>query len=591
VGDTGVTHRLAAILAADAVGYSRLMATDELGTLARLDAARGVFRAGIERHRGRVVDMAGDSVLAVFETAVGAVTAAAEIQRALLGHGAGASPEGHLPFRIGIHLGDVIEKPDGTVYGDGINVAARLQGLAPAGGVAVSEVVHGAVRDRVPMAFRDEGEHEVKNIARPIRVFVLVDAPATSAPAGPLAAPEPPAVRRPSIAVLPFDNMSGDPDQTHFADGIAEDIITALSRNRWLSVVARNSTFALRGRSADVRRVARELGATYVVEGSVRRAGDRVRITAQLIEGASGAHLWAERYDREVADMLAVQDEVAATIVARIEPELGAVERQRAESKPTASLDAWDSYHLGLSHMYRFDRGGNREAQRLFRRAIEHDPRFAAAHARLAYCMVLEMVYFDATPSPAALDEALRIARAAVALDDRDAFAHLAVARVHLARREYAEALARCETALALNPTLAQAHSALGDALSFAGRVRDAIPQFEESIRLSPQDPWRWAFLSYAALAHIFLGDDEKAVELSRAALRVSNCQYWVNAHLVAALGHLGRTDDAAAAIAELRRRKPDFSCRYAEQHLFYVARREQLDRYVDGLRKAGVPD
>lgn len=322
----------------------------------------------------------------------------------------------------------------------------------------------------------------------------------------------------------------------------------------------------------------------------MRKAGNRVRVTAQLIDGASGNHLWAERYDRDLADIFAVQDEVTQTIAARIEPELGAVERQRAERKPTQNLNAWDCYHLGLSHMYRFDKERNLEAQRLFRAAIAFDSNFAAAHARLAYCIVLEMVYFDAMPTRESLDEALAIARTAASLDDKDAFCYLAVARVHLARREYREALAQCRTSLDLNPSFALAHCAMGDALCYAGREEEAILQFEESIRLSPQDPWRWAFLSYEALARIFLRQYDRAAESAQAALRVPNCQYWANAHLVAALGHLNKEAEASNAVAELLRRKPDFSGRYAEEHLFYLESRVQLEHYLEGLRKAGVP-
>jgi TolB-like protein/class 3 adenylate cyclase len=578
-------------MAADVAGYSRLMAADEVNTVALLDAARDVFKARIESHQGRLIDMAGDSVLAVFETATGAVTASYDIQNELAARNAAAPEDRRMLFRIGVHLGDVIEKADGTVYGDGVNIAARLQELAEPGGVAVSEVVHGTVRDRVSVIFEDHGEHSVKNMTRPVRAFrlsVAVSSPGPTRSTGAL--PEHEGFRKPSVAVLPFNNMSGDPSQEYFADAITDDIITALSKNRWLLVIARNSTFAFKGRSPDVRRVARELGANYVVEGSVRKAGNRVRIAAQLIDGASGNHIWAERYDRDLADIFAVQDDVTATIAASIEPELGAVERQRAERKPTQNLNAWDCYHLGLSHMYRFDRDGNREAQRLFRRAIAFDPTFAAPRARLAYCMVLEMVYFDATPVRESLDEALATARTAVSLDDKDAFSHLAVARVHLARREYTEALARCMAALDLNPTLAQAHCAIGDALCYAGRLEEAIPRFEEAIRLSPQDPWRWAFLSYEALARILLRQYEQATASARAALRVPNCQYWANAHLVAALGHLGRKDEASGAVSELLRRKPDFSCGYAEEHLFYLESPAQLEHYLEGLRKAGVP-
>ncbi len=584
-GQVTLRQRLVAILAADAAGYSRLMAADELATVERLDAARAAFRQRVEANGGRVVDTAGDSVLAIFDTAAGAVTAALEIQEALLALAAGEPEERRLRFRIGVHLGDVVEKDDGTIYGDGVNVAARLQVLAEPGGVMVSDVVHGAVRDRVPAAFDDRGEHGVKNIARPVRAYRLRTesaAPPSSGSAG-----EAPRLR--TVAVLPFANLGGDPGEQYLADGLTEDIITALARNRWLSV-ARAPASAPEGRSDDVRRVARGLGADYVVEGSVRRAGDRLRVTAQLVDGVTGTHLWAERYDRELADTLAVQDEVTATIAARLEPELGAAERQRAGRKPPEDLNAWDCYHLGLACMYRFDREGNLEAQRLFQRAIELDPAFAAAHARLAYCVVLEMVYFDAAPAPAALDEALALAQRAVALDDRDAFAQLAVARVLLARREYGEALARCRTSLQLNPAFAQAHCAMGDALCYSGQAEAAIREFEEAIRLSPQDPWRWAFLSYEALARICLGQYAEAAEAARAALRVPNCQYWANAHLVAALGHLGGVEAARYAVRELLARKPEFSSRYAEERLFYLERREQLERYLDGLRAAGVP-
>jgi TolB-like protein/class 3 adenylate cyclase len=590
MSNAGVRQRLAAIMAADVAGYSRLMTLDEVATVARLDTARAVFKGRVESHLGRIVDMAGDSVLAVFETAAGAVTAALDIQHELGTLDVEAPQNRRMLFRIAVHLGDVIEKPDGTVYGDGVNIAARLQELAEPGGVIVSDAVQGAVRDRVSASFEDQGEHSFKNIARPVRAFRL----STDLSARGATAPSPPprqeSARKPSVAVLPFDNISGDPTQEYFADGITEDIITALSKNRWLLVIAGHSTLALKGRPRDVRLVARELGANYVVEGSVRKAGNRVRITAQLIDGASGSHIWAERYDRDLADIFAVQDEVTGTIAARIEPELGAVERQRAERKPTQDLNAWDCYHLGLSHMYRFDLEGNRKAQRLFRDAIAFDPTFAAAHARLAYCLVLEMVYFDAMPTRETLDEALSIARTAVALDEKDAFCHLAVARVHLARREYGDAVAQCQISLDLNPSSAQAYCAMGDALSYAGRVEEAVPQFEEAIRLSPQDPWRWAFLSYEAFAQIFLRQYDKAAELARAALRVPNCQYWANAHLAAALGHLSRREEAEDAVAELLRRKPDFSCRYAEEHLFYLESRMQLEHYLEGLHKAGVP-
>ena len=590
MSDIGLKQRLAAILAADATGYSRLMATDERATVAALDAARAVFDSVIEAHQGRVIDMAGDSVLALFESAFGAVAAAIAIQEALNSAGATQPEERRMRFRVGVHLGDVIEKPDGTIYGDGVNVAARVQALAEPGGIMVSDLVQSAVRSNVKASFVDQGAHEFKNIGRPIRAFSVhtANADAAAAPT-PASAGIPAASARSSVAVLPFDNMSGDPGQAHIADGLTEDLITALSKYHWLRVVARNSSFAFRGQAVDVRRAAKELGANYVVEGSVRKAGNRLRVTAQLIDGVSGEHIWAERYDREMVDLFALQDEINDMIIGRLEPELGVVERARAIQKPTQNLGAWDCYHLGLAQMYRFTREGNVEAQRLLRRAIELDSDFAQANARLAYCMILEMVYFDAPPAPAALDNALRLARHAVALDAADAFCQMALGRVHIARREYELGQAACKAAVALNPSMGIAYCGMGDALTYSGRLVDAIPCFEEAIRLSPNDPWRWAFYSYGALALILVGQHEQAVEWARKAILVPNCQYWARAHLAAALGHLGRTAEAAATMAELAELKPGFSLAYAREQFFYVKSSEQVEVYVEGLRRAGL--
>ena len=317
MNESDIRQRLAAILAADAAGYSRLMAADERATLAALDAARAVFRQRIEAHQGRVIDMAGDSVLAVFETASGALQAALAIQGDLTARSAASDPERRMAFRVGVHLGDVIEKPDGTVYGDGVNIASRLEGLAEPGGVTVSDAVQCAIRQGVEASFEDLGLQQVKNIERPVRAFRvrIVRSPA------PAVAGE--RIDKPTIAVLPLDNMSGDPQQEFFADGITEDIITELSRFRDLFVISRNSSFKYKGRAVDVQAFARELGVQYVVEGSVRKAGNRVRITVQLIDAETNRHLWAERYDRELADIFAIQDEVtqaiAATLPGRVE--------------------------------------------------------------------------------------------------------------------------------------------------------------------------------------------------------------------------------------------------------------------------------
>jgi adenylate cyclase len=331
VSGSDLKQRLAAILAADVAGYSRLMAADERATVASLDAARTVFRSQIESNQGRVIDMAGDSVLAVFETATGAVSAALSIQREINLSGEKNPDDRRMRFRIGIHLGDVIEKADGTIYGDGVNIAARLEGLAAPGGITISDAVHGAVRGKVAASFADQGEQQVKNISHPVRAFA-VRADGGSAPkpvraAGEidLSLPD-----KPSIAVLPFANMSGDPEQEYFTDGITEDIITELSRFQSLFVIARNSSFTYKGKAVDVRQISKELGVRYVVEGSIRRSGNRVRVTAQLIDSFSGNHLWAEKYDRVLEDIFAVQEEVTACIVSAIAPQVDAAEALRA---------------------------------------------------------------------------------------------------------------------------------------------------------------------------------------------------------------------------------------------------------------------
>lgn len=395
----------------------------------------------------------------------------------------------------------------------------------------------------------------------------------------------------PRIAVLPFRNLSGDPEQEYFSDGITEDIITALAKNRWLSVIARNSVFSYKDRSTDDRDVAKELDADYLVEGSVRKVGNRVRITAQLIDAISEKHLWAEHYDGDLADIFSLQDEVTGTIAATIEPELGSVEQQRAYRKSPRNLNAWDCYHLGLYHLYRFSKEDNAEACRLFRHVIELDPNFSSAYARLAYCIIIDMVYFDAEPEKEDLDEAFEAAKKAVLLDDRDAVAHFALGRVYLARQQYDAALNELETSVSLNPNLAQAHCGLGDALTYSERLDEALRHFDEAIRLSPRDPYRWGFMNYRSMAHLFRGEYEEAAKWARKALGIPIAQYVANANLVAALGYLDNPEETHIAVEELLKKKPTFTCSFAKKHLFYVKSEEQKECYVNGLRRAGIPE
>jgi TolB-like protein/DNA-binding winged helix-turn-helix (wHTH) protein/Tfp pilus assembly protein PilF len=394
---------------------------------------------------------------------------------------------------------------------------------------------------------------------------------------------------RPTVAVLPFNDVSGDTDQEYFTEGITEDIMTALSKHRSLLVIARTSAFAFKGRSIDARRAGMDLGADYVVDGSVDRSGQRLRLRVRLIEADVGRQVWAERYDRNLEDMFEVQDEITAAIAARIEPEVGSIERLRAERKSPEALRAWDFFHLGMKHFYKSTVEDNEEAQRLLRRAIELDPTLAQAYAWLSYAIVLSMIYFDADPDDQRLNAAVVLAKKGVDLDDQDAVTHFGYGRALLAQKAYEGALAELESAAELNPTLAIAYCGLGDSLAYEGRLEEAIPYFDKAISLSPYDPHRWAFYSYRALAHLFAGQFDRALDWAQKATRVPNCHYWPFAHRVSALGHLQQVDATRAAKAELLQRKPEFSCAFARRRLFFIKNPAHLELYVEGLFKAGI--
>ena len=395
--------------------------------------------------------------------------------------------------------------------------------------------------------------------------------------------------QRPSVAVLPLTNLNADASEDYLADGITEDVITSLAKHRWLTVIARNPAFAFRNTADSIRVIGEKLGADYIVTGSVRKAGDRFRITIQVVDAPTEHGVWSERFDSNVTDIFDLQDEISEQVAARIEAELGLTEQRKAARKPRKNLGAWDVYQLGLTEFYKFTPEGNRASHALLREAIRLDPAFAGAYARLAYAIVLSMVYFDAPPDPAVTDEALSLAKKAIELDDEDANSYFTLGRVYLARQEYDLAIEALEHALRLNPCLAVSYCGLGDSLTYEGRLDEAITQFEVAIRLSPHDPFRWAFYSYRSLAHIFRGEYEDAVSWARRAVQVPNAQYWATAHLVAALGHLGDRSQLERAVSDLLTIKPQFSLDFAREHLFYLKRAEQLETYLDGLRKAGL--
>lgn len=394
----------------------------------------------------------------------------------------------------------------------------------------------------------------------------------------------------PGIAVLPFLNLSGDASQEYFSDAITQDLITNLSKHRWLSVVARNSSFAYKGKVVDMKQLVSDLNIGYVVEGSVRRSGDRIRVTAQLVDTSTGRQTWSDKYDRELKDVFAVQDEITSKIAARLEPEIGASERQKVSRRTNQDLHAWECYHLGVFHFFKFTSEDNLEAQRLLQKSRDLDPSAGEAHAWWAYAVILGMVYWDTDPSPEVLDEALAATQTALEIDDQNAVFYALKARVQLARCEYQSALAENKMAIQLNPSFAAAYCGLADSLAYEGRYDEAIERFEKAIELSPNDPQRWAFLTYGALAHIFKGDYETAISWADRASEIPNCQFWTIAHKAVALAYLGEKDRTEKQVEVLLRERPQFSLAFARKKLFFLKDEQQLDTYMKGLALAGVP-
>ena len=586
MGDTGVRQRLAAILAADVAGYSRLMAADERATVAALDAARTVFRTHIESRQGRVIDMAGDSVLAAFETAAGAVSAALAIQKEVDSLGETTPQDRRMRFRIGVHLGDVIEKSDGTIYGDGVNIAARLEGLAEPGGVTVSESIRTAVKGKVGAAFEDQGSQQVKNIADPVRAYRLGPessaAPKAAAAAGAakLSAPD-----KPSIAVLPFTNMSGDPEQEYFADGITEDIITDISRISGLFVIARNSSFVFKNRSVDVKEVGGKLGVRHVLEGSVRKVGMKVRINVQLINAETGGHVWAERYDRGLEDIFAVQDEVTRRIVGALEVNLTRSELVRREDLGKVNPEAYDYLIRGRSCILQFTAEALVEGRAMLERALAIDAKLAPAYASLAILHCTEYVNGWNGPGADHLDRALELAGKACEVNPFEPASHLARAIALMWLRQLDEAERAAQRAIELGPNRAEAHGCLGNVLDFAGQHEKAIGLFEQALRLDPQfDLWIHACGRAQFALERF---DEAEASFKRRLIRMPRSDA-TRAYLAALYGQTGRHEEARQMWRELMAINPKYSVEHVRRVMPYRSP-ATLDRFVDGLRKAGL--
>jgi len=587
-----VERRLAAILAADVAGYSRLMGADEEGTLAALKAhRRAVLDPKITEHRGRIVKTTGDGLLVEFASVVDAVRCAVEIQRQMAERNAGVAAEQRIEFRIGLNVGDIIID-DKDIYGDGVNIAARLEGLAAPGGICVSRVVRDQVRDKLDFSFEDMGEQQVKNIARPVRTHrVRLDSPVDEPSAAAVATTRSaqPLPQKPSIAVLPFANMSGDAEQEYFSEGITEDIITNLSHNHAFFVISRSTSFAFKGPAVDVGKIGRELGVRYVLEGSVRRAGNRVRITAQLIEAASGHHLWADRYDRELADVFAVQDEISRSITGAIAPGIIAAEIRQAQRKGPDQLDAWDRTVRAHWHIRRFTQVDLAEARRLLEEAIDLDPTNSMAHADLAFARHFEAVFGwgdGPAESHVRLGEA---ARNAVAADDSDAMAHTALAIFDLFSNRHEEARRRLQRALELNPNSEFARGYLGGSYAFGGDYEAALANLEEAIRLSPRSQLLVIWHLCEGWAALTVERHEEAVVFAARA-REANPEFPdIYAVLASAYGHLGNATAGMAALDQLSQRMPGLTG--SDERLSRpFARASDRERYLEGLRKAGIP-
>jgi TolB-like protein/class 3 adenylate cyclase/Tfp pilus assembly protein PilF len=582
-GRERVERRLAAVLAADVAGYSRLMGADEEGTHAALTALRReVTDPKIAEHRARIVKTTGDGLLVEFASVVDAVRCAVELQRAMALRNDGIANERRIEFRIGINLGDVIIE-DGDIYGDGVNVAARLEALAEPGGICVSRVVRDQVRDKVEFGFEDLGEQQVKNIARPVRVYRIPLAE-TARTKAPLPLPD-----KPSLAVLPFENMTGDPKQDYFVDGIVEEITTAISRLPWLFVIARNSSFTYKGRAVDVKQVARELGVRYVLEGSMRKAGNRVRITGQLIESTTNAHIWADRFDGTLDHIFELQDEVASQVVGAIEPKLRRSEIERAIRQPTDSQAAYDLYLRALAEFHKHSDEGMQGAVTLLKRALVIDPSYAPAAAMIGFCRFSQTAH---TISAADIAESVYLARQALETgkDDPDAL-WMAGDTLSILASDHATAASAIDRALALNPNSAHAWMASGWVSAYQGRSDRAIESLQRAMRLSPLDPFGYMISGGLAFAYLVAREYGQAAEWAERSLHELPRYAPAIRAKVVSCAHLARVAEAREWLGRLLELRPGLTIAGYKAGAEKYLRPEILAVYVDGFRKAGLPE
>jgi adenylate cyclase len=595
MADERVERRLAAVLAADVAGYSRLMGTDEVGTLKALKARRReLIDPSIAAYKGRIVKTTGDGMLVEFASAVDAVTCAMDVQAKMLERNAGAAQK--ITFRVGINVGDIIIDGD-DIFGDGVNVAARVESECEPGGVYLSDDAFRHVQGKMPFAFEDMGERSLKNIGRAVRIYAVRaserevgaghPAPAeTGSSLEPFSKPLP-LPDKPSIAVLPFENMSNDPEQEYFADGMVEEIITALSRFKWLFVIARNSSFTFKGKAVDIKEVGRRLGVRYVLEGSVRKAAGKVRITGQLIDAVTGAHIWADRFERDLSDVFALQDEVTAAVVSAIEPKLLQTEIAMAARRRPENLTAYDFYLRAVPQYYLTTREGLAEALRLLHRGLELDPGFAWAASMAGVCHMLNVVLGYANDPQFDRKEAVRLVHLALSIDDGDpeTLARASVTSAFMVGDSEAE-IEMADRAVALNPNSFNTWNCRGQVYRIAGLPEEAIRSFERAIRMSPVDPRLHMPLTGIGMAFIELRRFDEAIVVGKKALR-QNLYIATYRCLASAFAHLGRDAEANDAAARVLEFDPAFTISA------FIARggNSNANLFIEGLRKAGLPE
>jgi len=590
VSSERVERRLAAILAADVAGYSRLMGRDEEGTLAQLKSFRkALVDPAIAEHRGRIVKTTGDGILAEFASAVDAARCAIEVQRGMAEQNTSVPQELRIEFRIGIHLGDIIID-DNDIFGDGVNIAARLEGIAEPGGVCISDDAQRQIRGKVDIAFEDMGAQTLKNIPEPMRVWrIRVNNVVTSAmptyPSGGNVEPHP--REKCSIAVLPFQNLSGDPEQDYFTDGVVDDIITALSHFRYWFVIARNSSFTYKGRAVDIKQVGRELGVRYVLEGGVRKAAGKVRITCQLVDAASGLNLWADRFEGDLTDIFVLQDEVAVKVTSAVGPKVTRAEIEWAAQQAPRNLSAYDLHLRGVQHYFTGTPAGVAEALRLFYLALELDPRYGRAAVMAGSCIILNIGTGHSVDAKSEAQEAKRLLQLALSIDENDADTLALGGHITAWAGEFDTAIEMVDRSIALNPNSAVAWRLRGWTYQYVGQAEEAVRSFERSIPLSPLDPMLYSTFTGMALAFIRLQRFDEAVVVAEKALRKNQTYSPIYRCLAAALAHLGRDAEAKEALVRLLELEPDLRISGVEAK--GGLRWPRL--LVEGLHKAGLPE